>query len=69
MRPDPKTLRWKCPHCDIGHMMLRSANKHLRKRHSDCVSCHLEQLLVQQLLAGNGWLTPIGSDPFSRSHG
>jgi len=56
MTPGPAGLRWKCPHCDVGVMKLRSADRHLRNKHFDCASCRIERLVVQAIMEGKGHL-------------
>jgi hypothetical protein len=42
-------------------MRLRSALRHLKLHHSDCYSCKLEQLLVQAMIEGRGYVIPVGT--------
>jgi hypothetical protein len=53
-------------------MSLRSAYRHLTRRHWDCPSCHLERLIVQAMMEGKGFVIER-SDPlatlFSRARG
>ena len=45
----PRAWRWTCPHCGVGSMNLRSAEKHLQRKHYDCWSCKTERLMVHVL--------------------
>ena len=53
MRP----WRWKCPHCLGGLMTLDSARTHLRRRHSDCWSCHVEKVMVEAMMTGHEFVS------------
>jgi len=54
--------RWTCPHHKGGPMTLRSAERHLQRRHYDCWSCRVERTMVRAMIEGRGWVSPLGTD-------
>jgi hypothetical protein len=46
-------------------MTLTSAARHLRRRHWDCDSCHLESMVMQKMAAGEGFISR-GRDIFAQ---
>lgn len=53
---EAKVYRWTCPHCLGGPMLLRSAVRHLLRRHFHCFSCRLEKIMVESMMMGRGWV-------------
>jgi hypothetical protein len=37
-------------------MKLESAEKHMRRKHSDCWSCDLERIMVRSMIEGRGYV-------------
>jgi hypothetical protein len=62
---DSKAWRWTCPHCRGGPMALRSADRHLRRRHADCAGCRIERHMVQAMAEGRGFIVQ-GVLPFDQ---
>jgi hypothetical protein len=45
-------------------MQLNSGIKHLRRKHIDCWSCHMEMLLLEAMMEGKGFIVPAAELPF-----
>lgn len=43
-------------------MTLRSAARHLRRKHWECFSCRAERLMVLAMMEGRGYI--LEGDPF-----
>jgi transcription elongation factor Elf1 len=64
MRERERDMRWRCPHCGGGYMSLASADKHLTRRHLDCLSCKVERHMLRAIRLSIGQIVITGRGAF-----